>query len=76
MEQNRGCKTHTYNVGDKVLIIQTTYERAKKGKITVPTIGPFPILEVYDNGTVLIDRGYRERIHIRRLRPYNTNTSL
>lgn len=76
MEQNRGQKVHMYNIGDKELIIHTAYDCDKKGKLTVLTRGTFKILEVYNNGTMLINQGYREHIHIRRLRPYNTNTSL
>ena len=52
---------HNYNVGDKVLI----------SKIQIRTEGPYEIIQVYNNGTVKINKGsYNEIINIRRIKPY------
>ena len=70
-KENRIRCTHTYQVGDLVLIVEKGYERARTGKLSSPTEGPYQILAVYDNGNVRIRRGnYDEDISIRRLCPY------
>jgi hypothetical protein len=71
-KKNRNCLIHQYNVGDLVLIVDKSYERAKKAKLSSPTEGPYEVLWVYTNGNVRIRRGnYDEDISIRRLRPYH-----
>ena len=70
-KENRTRRTHTYQVGDLVLIVDNAYERARTGKLSSPTEGPYQILAVYDNGNVRIRCGnFDEDISIRRLRPY------
>ena len=54
-----------------VLIVEKSYERAKKSKLSSPTEGPYEVIRVYTNGNVRIRRGnYDEDINICRLRPY------
>jgi hypothetical protein len=43
-KENRNCLIHQYNVGDLVLIVDKSYERAKKAKLSSPTEGPFEVL--------------------------------
>lgn len=70
-KENKTRIQHEYKVGDLVLIVEKSYERAKKAKLSSPTEGPYEILRVYTNGNVRIRRGnYDEDISIRRLRPY------
>jgi hypothetical protein len=58
---------HDYNIGDRVYIIKDGINR----KMTAPQVGPFPITQIYANGTVRIQRGVvNERINIRRLTPH------
>jgi hypothetical protein len=69
-QENKKRINHTYNIGDKVLILLKNIERG--AKLNQPTQGPFTITQVYNNGTVKIDRGsYEEIINIRRLKPFN-----
>ena len=61
---------HTYNIGDKVLIILKGEEIMSK--IQIRTEGPYEIIKVYDNGTVKVNRGsYNEIVNIRRIKPYH-----
>ena len=56
-----------YEVGQQVLV------KNKEGRKLDPHFsGPFPIAQVYSNGTVAIQRmpNVRERINIRRITPY------
>jgi hypothetical protein len=70
-KENKNRKAHEYKTGDLVLIVQKPYERKRKAKLSSPTEGPFPILQVHSNGNVRIQRGnFQEDISIRRLRPY------
>ena len=58
---------HDYQIGDKVLITNNDIDR----KLNYPTKGPFPIVQVYTNGTVRVKNGaVTERINIRRCVPY------
>ena len=60
---------HAYQPNDRVLIRLDKLEAG--GKRGQPTEGPYRVLQVHGNGTLTIQRGdYRERINIRRLRPY------
>ena len=55
-----------YNVGEKVLIVCKKYERVRKIG-DAPTEGPFVIVRINDNGTVVIRRSrYNETINVRR----------
>ena len=58
---------HDYQIGDKVLITNNDIAR----KLNCPTKGPFPIVQVYANGTVRVKNGaVTERVNIRRCTPY------
>ena len=70
-KENKSRIPHQYSIGDMVLIVEKSYERAKKSKLSSPTEGPYEVIRVYTNGNVRIRRGnYDEDINIRRLRPY------
>ena len=72
-KENKKRVDHTYKVGDLVLIVLKSYERAEGPKIATHTHGPYNIVKVYTNGNVRISRGgFEEDISIRRLRPYFT----
>ena len=71
-KENKNRIPHEYKPGDLVLIVQKSYERKKKAKLSSPTEGPFQITRTYNNGNVQIDRGnYQEDISIRRIRSYH-----
>ena len=71
-KENKNRVHHEYKIGDLVLIVQKPYERKRKAKLSTPTEGPFPIIQIYTNGNVRIQRrNYQEDISIRRIRPYH-----
>ena len=71
-KENKSRLHHDYKVGDLVLIVQQSYERKRKAKLSTITEGPFTIIRTYTNGNVRIQRGnYEEDISIRRIRPYH-----
>ena len=75
IRENKSRVAHHYARGDQVLIVYSPSDR--KQKMLPPTEGPYPVTKVYQNGTVRIQRaGYKETIHIRRLRPYNSKDDL
>ena len=56
---------YQYKEGDQVYLMQDTKHQ---GKMKRPTLGPFPIVQIRNNGTVIIRRGnYCETVNIRRL---------
>ena len=58
---------YDYQVGDKVLITSNDIHR----KLNCPTKCPYPIVQVYSNGTVRVQNGaVTECINIRRCSPY------
>lgn len=58
---------HIYKIGDKILY--RLDEKAKYG--SNPYEGPYKIREIYDNGTVAIQKGSLiETINIRLIKPY------
>ena len=58
---------HDYQINDQVYIIKDGIHR----KLDTPKLGPFPITDIYTNGTVRMQRGaVNERINIRRLEPH------
>ncbi|MGH7954563.1 MAG: hypothetical protein ACREOZ_01230, partial [Gloeomargaritales cyanobacterium] len=68
-KENLKRTQHVYNIGDQVLI-----EHGRPGpKISRRTEGPFEVVGVYANGTVDVQRNaaIRERVNIRRIRPYH-----
>ena len=64
---------HKYKPGQQILI-RHDMDGQVRGKMRNPTSGPFKILRVL-GGTLEIDkRGYKEKINIRRVQPYNTRS--
>ena len=64
--ENAKCTAHLYKEGNLVLLLCRT-----KNKYETPYKGPFSILKVYDNGTVLLKTGaVKDTVDIRRLTPY------
>ncbi|GMF23269.1 unnamed protein product [Phytophthora fragariaefolia] len=58
---------HFYQVGDQVMLRVPPRDRRKTEEVAK---GPFLVKQVYDNGTVLIDKGAtEERLNIRRIFP-------
>ena len=56
-----------------VILLKNRFER--KSKLQKMAEGPFKITKVNKNGTVQINKnGYREIIHIRRLKPHYGKT--
>ena len=65
---------HSYAVGDLVLI---QLHKRTLPKLARPTEGPYRVIKVHLNGTVVIQRGaYAETINIRRLIPFLAPSSL
>jgi hypothetical protein len=66
--ENQSRIAHSYAVGDLVLI---QLNKRTPPKLDCPTEGPYRIIKVQMNGTVIIQRGtYAETINIRRLLPF------
>ena len=62
---------HEYKVGDKVLLTKGT-----ENKYEQPRSGPHPIIQIFQNGTVEIQKGaVSEVVNIRRITPYVTAKS-
>ena len=67
LRENSKRVDYDYQVDDLVYITKDGIFR----KLNCPKMGPFPITEVFANGTVRIQRGaVNERINIRRLEPH------
>lgn len=65
--ENKGRLEHQYQVGEKVLLQKPGILR----KLSTPREGPYEIVQVYDNGTVQIQRNaVREKVNIRRIIPF------
>ena len=57
---------HQYKVGDKIQV-----KRKKNSKHKLEFMGPFPIMQIYYNGTVRFQKGtinYATKIH--RIKPF------
>lgn len=66
--ENQKRKTHTFRVGDPVLIYDSVGFRKK---LDTAYKGPYVIRKVHANGTVSVDFGtYLERLNIRRVKPF------
>ena len=62
---------HEYKVVDKILLTKGT-----QNKYEQPKSGPHPIIQVFQNGTVEIQKGaVAETVNIRRITPYVTTDS-
>ena len=68
IRENKKRKKHTYRPSDAVL-----YKRETGAKFDPIWDGPYPIKEIYNNGTVKIDTGAVDKIvNIRNVRPFFT----
>ena len=66
--ENKKRIPHEYNIGDKVLLEKP----GKLRKMSTPRTGPYRILRVFTNGTIIIDKGsFHQRVNIRRVTPYH-----
>jgi hypothetical protein len=64
--ENASRIRHEYNMGDMVLITNIG-----KCKLDMPHQGPYPVTQVYTNGTLEVRRGaIYERLNIRRVTPF------
>ena len=69
VRENSKRLPYEYTVGEKILIVNKRYERNRK--LSAPTKGPYVIVQINRNGTVVIEHNqYYETINIRRIRPY------
>ena len=69
-QENRKRVPHEYREGQKVLLEKPGLLR----KLAAPRTGPYEIMRVFKNGTVLLNRGtYTHRVNIRRITPYREN---
>ena len=67
LRENKKIIDYDYQLDDLVYVIKYDIFR----KLDSPKHGPYPITEVFTNGTVRIQRGMvNERINIRRLEPH------
>ena len=64
--ENMQRNNHQYNVGDKILV-----KRKKNSKHKLEFMGPFPITQINDNGTVRFQKGIiNDATNIRRIKPF------
>ena len=65
--ENRNCISHTYKPDDMVML---TVPRMKR-KLSAPRTGPYKVIQVYDNGTICIQKGaIAQWVNIRQVTPY------
>ena len=65
--ENSKCVEHIFVEGDLVYLRLDVKTQAKMKR---PTMGPYPIVQVKNNGTVVLQRGaYSEMVNMRRLHP-------
>ena len=63
---NMRRNNHQYKVGDKILV-----KRKKNSKHELEFMGPFPITQIHDNGTVCFQKGIiNDATNIRRIKPF------
>ncbi len=68
-QKNNKQISHKYSVVDYVSVVREKNDIVRK--MTAPKKGPYAVTDVYDNGTVRIQRGIvNERINIRRIEPH------
>ena len=69
IRENNKRIAHEYAVGDKVYVVRDKNEVRRK--MSAPKMGPYEVTDIYDNGTVRIQRdNVNERINIRRIEPH------
>ena len=67
LRENKKRIDYDYQIDDLVYVTKDGIFR----KLDSPKKGPYPVTEVFSNGTVCIQRGaVNERINIRRLEPH------
>jgi hypothetical protein len=67
-KENKSRIPYEYKVGDQVLLETPGILR----KLSTPRTGPYPVTNVYKNGTIRIQKGIvSERVNIRRITPFN-----
>ena len=70
-KENKQRTTHTYNPGDQVYLRFTSHKRPKIGEVAE---GPYPIVGIRENGTIVLDKGlYTEIVNIRNIQPLPSN---
>ena len=68
-KENKRRIPHRYNIGDKVMLNVTGTTKAKYAKN--PYSGPYPVLKVNNNGTLLLQMGpIVDTVNIRNIKPY------
>ena len=66
MRENMRRNNHQYKVGDKILV-----KRKKNSKHDLEFMGPFPITQINDNGTVCFQKGIiNDATNICRIKPF------
>ena len=66
MRENMRRNNHQYKIGDKVLV-----KRKKNSKHELEFMGPFPITQINDNGTVPFQKGIvNDATNICRIKPF------
>ena len=66
MRENMRRNNHQYKVGGKVLV-----KRKKNSKQELEFMGPFPITQINDNGTVCFQKGIiNNATNIRRIKKF------
>ena len=66
MRENKQRNNHQYKVGEKILV-----KRKKKYKHKLEFMGPFPITQINDNGTVRFQkRNINDATNICRIKPF------
>ena len=64
--ENMRRNNHQYKVGDKILV-----KRKKNSKHELEFMGPFPITQMNDNGTVSFQKGiFNDATNIPRTKPF------
>ena len=64
--ENMRQNNHQYKIGDKILV-----KRKKNYKHELEFMGPFPITQINDNGTVRFLKGIiKDATNIRRIKPF------
>ena len=64
--ENMRWNNHQYKIGDKIQV-----KRKKNSKHELEFMGPFPITQINDNGTVCFQKGIiNDATNIRRIKPF------
>ena len=64
--ENMHRNNHQYKVVDKILV-----KRKKKSKHELEFMGPFPITQINENGTICLQNGIiNDATNIRRIKPF------